>query len=577
MDVKVGLGCAMEALLKSSIAKYHTDLTFYWTHIVGVFGLLKARELAKFVAMGGRLKSRQEMERRFPNLYLSVDEALQLLVGFDWPPSIYALSYGWHSKDHPDPTGITLKTVVEGMEREGRSDVFKEPRAFLKEGREEGETLFLDQRGGKREKREGEEDEETWMEKHFDRTIDNTLPKKTQNYPLYFQDFISLHQWPRTEEEDALFKKGLALLSCLYGHSHKSEKRDEETSESNKEGFVVRFTNGKEDRPLVANLYRQYVLDTQVRGRKQIEINGKYTVDTKEKGEMLGEYLAWVGDQSECEVEEVILLSLDLNDVSLPLVLAGLRGFSNMWRLSLNRNTFGPSSLSALKHLSQLKKGEILRRYEGAPYKKGTRLHTREQKRANTHPGTKADCVKEESAEGGKGLFGDIGGGALGLFRTLKGFEVPGLKNPNDDTDWFPDLASLSLLPGFADLGKKPKGDEGSALESAGLSSSVGLGKAKIGVDLTLDGDLKTAPLDLKLDLEGPGDLLDQLDNLQLKRPGKLLGPSKSEVDDKRAGESGENTKGSQSDEEASKSQSARAVLQAHTGDRITPIIDVNF
>uniref|UniRef100_A0A0G4FRS3 Uncharacterized protein n=1 Tax=Chromera velia CCMP2878 TaxID=1169474 RepID=A0A0G4FRS3_9ALVE len=185
---------------------------------------------------------------------------------------------------------------------------------------------------------------------------------------------------------------------------------------------------------------------------------------------------------------------------------------------------------------------------------------------ASMHPqkmgctsGTKADCVKEESAERGKGLFGDMGGGALGLFGTLKGFEVPGLKNPNDDTDWFPDLASLSLLPGFGDLGKKPKGDEGSALESAGLSSSVGLGKAKIGVDLTLDGDLKTAPLDLKLDLEGPGDLLDQLDNLQLKRPGKLLGPSKSEVDDKRAGESGENTKGSQSDEEASKSQSARA------------------
>uniref|UniRef100_A0A0G4HSZ6 Uncharacterized protein n=1 Tax=Chromera velia CCMP2878 TaxID=1169474 RepID=A0A0G4HSZ6_9ALVE len=77
------------------------------------------------------------------------------------------------------------------------------------------------------------------------------------------------------------------------------EKRPEERTDGNKEGFVVRFTNGKEDRPLVANLYREFVLDTQVRGQKEIDMEGKYKIDTK-KEKMLEEYFAWLGEQPEC-------------------------------------------------------------------------------------------------------------------------------------------------------------------------------------------------------------------------------------------------------------------------------------
>uniref|UniRef100_A0A0K6S7B6 Uncharacterized protein n=1 Tax=Chromera velia CCMP2878 TaxID=1169474 RepID=A0A0K6S7B6_9ALVE len=442
--MSVGLGCAMEALLESSSAKYHSALSIYWAHIVRVFALLKAREVTKFVALGGRLKPRQEMERRFPSLYLSIEETLQLLVvsnrneKFEWDPKkarIYALSYGWHSKEHPDPTGITAKTVMEGL---AGWAVSLEIRSVNKAEREEYLRLFLDERGGKREKREGEDDEESWMEHKFVRMSVNSLPEKVYRFPVYFQDYTSLHQWPRTPEEDTLFKKGLALLPCLYGNSdldviflrcteipaevegvmnttpyHKrgwttfesrvastkdekftahfgplvegliqcplappafqrllQEKRPEEMSESNKEGFVVRFTNGLEDRPLVANLYRTFVLDTQVRLQKKINFWGRYKIATKKKGEMLGEYLSWFGKQSECEVECVDLEGLHLNDASLPPVAAGLRGLTKMWKLHLSFNRFGPSSLFVLEPLCQLKANEDDVKEEGEVYKR---------------------------------------------------------------------------------------------------------------------------------------------------------------------------------------------------------------
>uniref|UniRef100_A0A0G4I5I6 Uncharacterized protein n=1 Tax=Chromera velia CCMP2878 TaxID=1169474 RepID=A0A0G4I5I6_9ALVE len=136
------------------------------------------------------------------------------------------------------------------------------------------------------------------------------------------------------------------------------EKRPEERSEDNKEGFVVRFTNGKEDRPLVAKLYRDFVLDTQVRGQKEINMWNRSRIDTKEKGEMLGEYFAWMGKQPECQVVEVSLTVCFLNDDSLPPVAAGLRALSSLRKLDLRSNTFGLSSLSALTCLRQLKVGE---------------------------------------------------------------------------------------------------------------------------------------------------------------------------------------------------------------------------
>uniref|UniRef100_A0A0G4HCX6 Uncharacterized protein n=1 Tax=Chromera velia CCMP2878 TaxID=1169474 RepID=A0A0G4HCX6_9ALVE len=360
----------------------------------------------------------------------------------DGRAKIFALSYGWHSKEHPDPTGITAKTVTQGIEtvKDAFHGQYTVMRSLIKGGRNEGESLFSDERGGRREKREGEEDEESWMEKYFVRTSMKSLPYQ---FPLYFQDFTSLPQWPRTDEEDVQFKKGLGLLPCLYGNSntnvwflrctevpagldgvtnktpyHKrcwtnfesrvasakdekyvahvgpllegfaqlplsppafqwklEEKRDEERSESNKEGFVVRFTNGLEDRPLVSNLYRTFVLDTQVRGRKRINMEFKYKVDTEEKGKVLGEYLAWVGEQPECEVEAVNLEGLDLNDNSLPPVAASLFQIGGLREVRLGKNKFGPFSLSALKPLRQLKQAPRNSPKKPRPQKQLWELH----------------------------------------------------------------------------------------------------------------------------------------------------------------------------------------------------------
>uniref|UniRef100_A0A0G4HT64 Uncharacterized protein n=1 Tax=Chromera velia CCMP2878 TaxID=1169474 RepID=A0A0G4HT64_9ALVE len=64
--IEMGFGCAMDVLLKTSCAKHHTELTLYWAHVLNIFALMKGPEAAKYVAMmGGRLKPRQEMEKRF--------------------------------------------------------------------------------------------------------------------------------------------------------------------------------------------------------------------------------------------------------------------------------------------------------------------------------------------------------------------------------------------------------------------------------------------------------------------------------------------------------------------------------
>uniref|UniRef100_A0A0G4HEM4 Uncharacterized protein n=1 Tax=Chromera velia CCMP2878 TaxID=1169474 RepID=A0A0G4HEM4_9ALVE len=383
----VGFGCAMDVLLETSRAKHHTDLTLYWAHVVNIFALMKGPEVARYVAMGGRLKPRQEMEKRFPAVYLFVKEVVQLMTesredkwGFPLRARIYALSYSWHSAEHPDPTGSTAKTVMEGLENNG----FADSKSFVRAGREEGDSLFSMQRGGKREKKEGEEDEETWMEKDFQRTSNNTLPENTISFPIYFQDFTKLegvtnkapyhkHGWTnfesrvaRVKDEDQTIHLGPFTgtleqipLSPPAFQRLLEEKKPEERSDDNKEGFVVRFTNGKEDRPLVANLYRDFMLDTQGRGEMTIIIWSKYQAesDTKEKGEMLGEYFAWMGEQPECEVEEVYLRECHLNDHSLPRVAAGLGALSSLQELDLRGNKFGLSSLSALTCLRQLKSG----------------------------------------------------------------------------------------------------------------------------------------------------------------------------------------------------------------------------
>eukprot|EP00820_Chromera_velia_P019857 Cvel_28588.t1-p1 / transcript=Cvel_28588.t1 / gene=Cvel_28588 / organism=Chromera_velia_CCMP2878 / gene_product=hypothetical protein / transcript_product=hypothetical protein / location=Cvel_scaffold3769:10391-12002(+) / protein_length=537 / sequence_SO=supercontig / SO=protein_coding / is_pseudo=false len=414
--VEVGFGCAMESLLASSKAKYHTDLCIYWAHITKIFSLLKLPEVAKYTGMGGRMKPRQEMELRFPAVYLSTEEALRQMVKDKRSrPSIFTLSYAWHSKEHPDPTCATARRVTEDQ-AVAESD---HARGFLRSSRQMGEKRFAEKRGGRREKREGEKDEEEWMECHFQPQTVPPLSDHVPHYPLVFQDYSSLPQWPRTPEEDFQFSKGLSLLACLYGNASEkvfflrctevpteleevtnktpyhergwtnfesrvsavkptikiiqcgslpkswvqvplsppafermlNERKNAQSANEEEDEFVVKFTNGKTDRPMVSELYRSFVLDTQVKGETEINMAGTHQIDTREKGEMLGEYFRWIGEQAECEVHHVILRACALNNASLPPVAAGLCALSKLKILTLTQNPFGPPAWASLRPL----------------------------------------------------------------------------------------------------------------------------------------------------------------------------------------------------------------------------------
>uniref|UniRef100_A0A0G4F0I9 Uncharacterized protein n=1 Tax=Chromera velia CCMP2878 TaxID=1169474 RepID=A0A0G4F0I9_9ALVE len=114
---------AIDVLLETSRVKHHTELTLYWAHVVNIFALIK------YVAMGERVKPRQEMERRFPSIYFSVEEVVQLMTDRGRGGRIYVLSYSWHSAEHPNPTGSTAKTVMEGLKKKA-SD--KETKSFVR-------------------------------------------------------------------------------------------------------------------------------------------------------------------------------------------------------------------------------------------------------------------------------------------------------------------------------------------------------------------------------------------------------------------------------------------------------------
>uniref|UniRef100_A0A0G4HDZ1 Uncharacterized protein n=1 Tax=Chromera velia CCMP2878 TaxID=1169474 RepID=A0A0G4HDZ1_9ALVE len=85
-----------------------------------------------------------------------------LLGGF----TVVCLSFGWLSKEHPDPERFHLRLLVEEMNQQ-----------WWAQG-EMAERVFI------------------------------------------FWDFMSLFQWPRSEEQDALFRKALSQLDLLYSSSH---------------------------------------------------------------------------------------------------------------------------------------------------------------------------------------------------------------------------------------------------------------------------------------------------------------------------------------------------------------------
>uniref|UniRef100_A0A0G4HUI1 Uncharacterized protein n=1 Tax=Chromera velia CCMP2878 TaxID=1169474 RepID=A0A0G4HUI1_9ALVE len=85
-----------------------------------------------------------------------------LLGGF----TVVCLSYSWLSKDHPDPSSLHLRLLIEELNRQ-----------WWAEG-ERGKRVFV------------------------------------------FWDFISLHQRPRSDQEEPLFQKALSQLDTLYSSIH---------------------------------------------------------------------------------------------------------------------------------------------------------------------------------------------------------------------------------------------------------------------------------------------------------------------------------------------------------------------
>mmetsp|Transcript_12550 Transcript_12550/g.43571 ORF Transcript_12550/g.43571 Transcript_12550/m.43571 type:complete len:473 (-) Transcript_12550:238-1656(-) len=155
-----------------SLAEFCWDADIAWVH---------SGWLIELYERGGRLPRRQDMP----------EEALvpyHELHGFlahkgDWMEGdklrenassndstqvrCIAVSHGWLSREHPDPDGVHLEELVKYG------------------GRNERNTF-----GGK--------------------------PLKS-GYAVFF-DFVSMHQQPRTPEEDERFKFGLASMHYIYGH-----------------------------------------------------------------------------------------------------------------------------------------------------------------------------------------------------------------------------------------------------------------------------------------------------------------------------------------------------------------------
>jgi len=160
----------------------------------GAVALVDARWIVEHAEAGGIVTHRQALPKE---AFLSLSSLVEATDNYGLP--IAALSYPWLTPSHPDPLGANLSRVAKAL------------KALLS---------------------------------------DPSVPRLG-----VFWDFLSLHQHPnpangimRTEEENALFKQGLACLGTLYSHQHTTVLR------------LTSFPDGhkKEDQPEGTNVAKYF-------------------------------------------------------------------------------------------------------------------------------------------------------------------------------------------------------------------------------------------------------------------------------------------------------------------------------
>uniref|UniRef100_A0A0G4FSN5 Uncharacterized protein n=1 Tax=Chromera velia CCMP2878 TaxID=1169474 RepID=A0A0G4FSN5_9ALVE len=300
-----GFGCYLECLSRSKW-RFSEVKAILWLAAKGVIALVRGAMLKKLKSITRRqdLPPKALLQRK-KALLASCDPDENHFFGPSYHVErILAMSYGWHSKEHPDPTGSILRSL---QQLPGITDP----------------TTHCDSR------------------------------------VFLFWDFASLHQHPRTEEESACFKKGLASLGMLYGNSsfrvqflrytevanlpqvtntagyhergwtnfesrlaaartggrmegiHMTKQIGEIPAnfatfplapkefakmmeEKDADGdFIVKFTNGKEDRKVVVQLYEDFLLDTCTK-REDMAIRD-IDMSSIQRCQQVAEFYIWLG------------------------------------------------------------------------------------------------------------------------------------------------------------------------------------------------------------------------------------------------------------------------------------------
>ncbi|EOD36225.1 hypothetical protein EMIHUDRAFT_122557 [Emiliania huxleyi CCMP1516] len=233
----------------------------------GAIAMLDGRWLVACAERGERIRRRQDLP---PEAFISLEE-LKVACPEYGPLPIICLSYAWLHPDHPDPKGAQLAVVaraLKAMLSEGRWGIFWDYGSLLQHERTEAETELFKQGLG-------------FLGSFYSHP--QTTVFRLTTFPAGYPEGYDLPSaanvaaypdrgWCFTESSWATMTKGShnsldlgrltgderryfdVVNSCRTGGSRPPPLLPERFAERLEE---KRFTNGKDDKPLVAGLYKQ--------------------------------------------------------------------------------------------------------------------------------------------------------------------------------------------------------------------------------------------------------------------------------------------------------------------------------
>eukprot|EP00961_Rhodomonas_salina_P224419 3033997-Rhodomonas_salina.1 len=182
--------------------------------------LLDGRELMRYIAEGGTMKRRQEMEASHPHLFAN-EQLVQILLDemakerkcrdtkgedFIFFPGIVAVSYAWADPSHPDPNGDQMRQLGPATE------------------------WYLSERSRLRQRVKRELNASGYPEAKIS---ENEAP----NSVMFgvFLDYMCLHQAPFSEVEEEYYKRAQFNVGILYAHERTMVFQVAETPSENAE------------------------------------------------------------------------------------------------------------------------------------------------------------------------------------------------------------------------------------------------------------------------------------------------------------------------------------------------------